>query len=241
MHIYKKNFSIHTSAFSLQPSVFCLLPSAFLFLLILTALPEISAREVFTIARLKYGGGGDWYSNPSSLPNLMKFVREHSAIPTADKEAVVSVDSEELFNYPVVYMNGHGNVSFTAKEAAALRRYLTSGGFLIADDNYGMDASFRREIKKVFPDKELVLLPKNHPVFDVLFPFPEGIPKIHEHDGKPAQAFGIFHEGRMVVFYSYQSDLGDGWEDPSVHNDPENVRLSALKMGANLIVWILSR
>lgn len=213
----------------------------FLCVLIVPALPEISAREVFTIARLKYGGGGDWYSNPSSLPNLMTFVREHTTIPTADKEAVVSVDSEELFHYPVVYMNGHGNIFFTAKEASALRRYLMSGGFLFADDNYGMDASFRREIKKVFPDKELVLLPKNHPVFNVHFSFPEGIPKIHEHDGKPAQAFAIFHEGRMVVFYSYQSDLGDGWEDPSVHHDPENVRLSALKMGTNLIVWILSR
>jgi hypothetical protein len=213
----------------------------FLCALIFPAVPEITAREVFTIARLKYGGGGDWYSNPSSLPNLMAFIREHTSIPTADKEAVVSVDSEELFHYPVVYMNGHGNIFFSSKEASLLRRYLMAGGFLLADDNYGMEPSFRREIKKVFPDKELVLLPKNHPVFHVQFSFPEGIPKIHEHDGKPAQAYAIFHEGRMVVFYSYQSDLGDGWEDPSVHHDPENFRLSALKMGANLIVWALSR
>jgi len=209
--------------------------------LIVLSMPVASAREVFTIARLKYGGGGDWYSNPTSLPNLMMFVQKYASIPASEKEDVVSVGSEELFHYPVVYMNGHGNISFTPKEASALRRYLTSGGFLIADDNYGMDKSFRREIKKVFPDKELVLLPKNHAVFNALFSFPEGIPKIHEHDGKPAQAYAMFHEGRMVLFYSYESDLGDGWEDPSVHNDPEEVRLTALKMGANLIVWALSR
>ncbi|MFC1608246.1 DUF4159 domain-containing protein [Candidatus Latescibacterota bacterium] len=202
---------------------------------------NIFAGEMFTIARLKYGGGGDWYSNPSSLPNLMRFVHEFTGIETAEQVAIVAVGSEELFHYPVVYMNGHGNVSFTQKEAASLRRYLTTGGFLIADDNYGMDKSFRREMKKVFPDKEMILLPKNHEVFTAFFPLRDGIPKIHEHDGKPAQAFGIFHEGRLVVFYSYESDLGDGWEDPSVHNDPENIRLAALKMGANLLVWALSR
>jgi len=201
----------------------------------------IEAGEVFTIARLKYGGGGDWYSNPSSLPNLMQFVRGNTSIETNDKEAVVSPGSEELFRYPVVYMNGHGNVSFERREAENLRRYLTDGGFLIADDNYGMDKSFRREMKKVFPDKELVLLPKDHPVFNVAFRFPGGLPKVHEHDAEPAQAFAIFHEGRMVVFYSFQADLGDGWEDESVHNDPESVRLPALKMGANLVVWALTR
>jgi len=209
--------------------------------LFITSPGQPSAREIFTIARLKYGGGGDWYSNPSSLPNLMKFAAERASIPSSDAEAVVPAGSEELFQYPVVYLNGHGNISFTPGEASGLRRYLTSGGFLIADDNYGMDKSFRREMKKVFPDKDLVLLPKSHPVFNVLFPFPDGLPKIHEHDGEPARAYAIFHEGRMVVFYSFESDLGDGWEDPSVHNDPEDVRLSALKMGANLLVWALSR
>ena len=198
------------------------------------------AAETFTIARLKYEGGGDWYSNPSSLPNLMRFVREHTGIPTSNEEAVVSPSSEELFKYPIVYMNGHGNVSFSRKEAELLRRYLTAGGFLIADDNYGMDESFRKEMKKVFPDKELVLLPKDHPIFNQTFSLPGGIPKIHEHDGKPAHAYAIFHEGRMVVFYSYQADLGDGWEDPMVHNDPESIRQAALKMGANIIVWALS-
>ena len=216
-------------------------PMLTLSVLLFILVSDSIAREVFTIARLKYGGGGDWYSNPSSLPNLMEFVFEYAAIPVSDTEAVVSIGSEELFHYPIVYMNGHGNVSFQAQEAAALRRYLTSGGFLIADDNFGMDKSFRREMKKVFPDKEMILLPKNHPVFSVLFPFPNGLPKIHEHNGKPAQAYGIFHEGRMVVFYAFESDLGDGWEDPSVHHDPENVRQAALKMGANLIVWALSR
>lgn len=209
--------------------------------LLLLAPSVPGAGETFTIARLKYGGGGDWYSNPSSLPNLMRFVREKAGIAASDKEAVVSLSGEDIFNYPVVYMNGHGNVSFADKEAALLRRYLTGGGFLIADDNYGMDKSFRREMKKVFPDKDLVLLPKDHPVFKAVFPFPEGLPKIHEHDGLPAQAFAIFHEGRMVVFYSYQSDLGDGWEDPSVHNDPEELHTAALQMGANLISWALSR
>ena len=198
------------------------------------------SEETLTIARLKYGGGGDWYSNPSSLPNLMRFTREHTDITTSNEQAVVSISGEELFNYPVVYMNGHGNVYFTSKETSLLRRYLTGGGFLIADDNYGMDKSFRREMKKVFPDKEMILLPTNHPIFNIFYPFPNGIPKIHEHDGVPAQAWAIFHEGRMVVFYSYQSDLGDGWEDPTVHNDPENLRLAALKMGTNIIVWALT-
>lgn len=197
------------------------------------------SRETFTIARLKYEGGGDWYSNPSSLPNLMEFVQEHLAIPTRTEEAVVEVGSEELFAYPVVYMNGHGNIAFTSQEASNLRRYLTGGGFLIADDNYGMDKSFRREMRKVFPDKELVSLPKDHPIFSAYYKFPDGLPKIHEHDGKPAQAFGIFHDGRLAVFYSYESDLGDGWEDHSVHNDPPEVHQRALRMGANIIAWAL--
>jgi len=197
------------------------------------------SRETFTIARLQYEGGGDWYSNPSSLPNLMVFVQEHLSIPTHPEEAVVEVGSEELFAYPVVYMNGHGNIAFTSQEASNLRRYLIGGGFLIADDNYGMDKSFRREIKKVFPDKDLVSLPKDHPIFSAYFQFPEGLPKIHEHDGKPAQAFGIFHDGRLVVFYSYESDLGDGWEDHTVHNDPPEAHQRALRMGANIIAWAL--
>lgn len=212
-------------------------------LLILGAFALSGARcvagETFTIARLKYGGGGDWYSNPSSLPNLLRFLRDSSGFAVKEEEAVVSPDSGDLFNYPVVYMNGHGNVSFTAAEAANLRRYLISGGFLIADDNYGMDESFRREMLNVFPDKDLVLLPVSHPLFTCAYQFPAGLPKVHEHDGEPAQAYAIFHEGRMVVFYSFQADLGDGWEDPLVHNDPEPVRRAALQFGVNLITWAL--
>ena len=205
----------------------------------LTGEPSL-AGETFSIARLKYGGGGDWYSNPSSLPNLMEFMHDSTGFAVSDEEAVVSPDGEDLFNYPVVYMNGHGNVSFTITEAANLRRYLTSGGFLIADDNYGINESFRREMRKVFPDKELVLLPVDHPVFSCAYRFPGGLPKVHEHDGEPAQAYAIFHEGRMVVFYSFQADLGDGWEDPLVHNDPETVRRAALQFGVNLITWALT-
>jgi hypothetical protein len=200
----------------------------------------LRAGETFTIARLKYGGGGDWYTNPTALPDLMRFVRENTGLAVSDKEKTVSLDDEEIFGYPVVYMTGHGNVSFTSDEAATLRRYLIGGGFLIANDNYGMDASFRREIKKAFPDKDLVLLPNDNPVFRVFYTFPGGLPKVHEHDGLPAQAFAIFHEGRMVVFYAYQSDIGNGWEDASVYNDPPETRTAALKMGTNLIMWALS-
>ena len=194
----------------------------------------------FTLARLHYGGGGDWYANPSSIPNLMKYIGENSSIKTAKKEARVKILDEDLFRYPILYMTGHGNVSFTNSEALRLRQYLISGGFLFADDNYGMNDSFRRQMKKVFPDKDLVELPFSHGIFDIHFRFPNGLPKIHEHDGKPPQAFGIFHEGRLVVFFTYESDLGDGWEDASVHNDPVEKRNAALQMGTNVIVWALT-
>jgi hypothetical protein len=213
----------------------------FFFLVSLLILsPFSSADENVTIARLKYGGGGDWYSNPTSLPNLMRVIREETGIRTGKKEAIVPLGSEELFTYPIVYMNGHGNVLFTAEEIENLRRYLLGGGFLFADDNYGMDKSFRREIAKTFPEKELVLLPSDYPIFSCVFSFPGGLPKIHEHDGLPAQAYALFHEGRMIMFYSYQSDLGDGWEDKSVHNDPDDLRDAALKMGTNVVIWALT-
>ena len=194
----------------------------------------------FTLARLHYGGGGDWYANPSSIPNLLKYIGENSSIKTAKKEARVKILDEDLFRYPILYMTGHGNVSFSNSEALRLRQYLISGGFLFADDNYGMNDSFRRQMKKVFPDKDLVELPFSHGIFDIHFRFPNGLPKIHEHDGKPPQAFGIFHEGRLVVFFTYESDLGDGWEDESVHNDPLERRNAALQMGTNVIVWSLT-
>ncbi len=195
--------------------------------------------DLFTIVRLHYKGGGDWYSDQSSLPNLLKFIRENTQIQTSDREVVLEVMSNRLFQYPYLYMTGHGNINFTDEEARRLRTHLTYGGFLHADDNYGMDESFRREIKKVFPDKELVSLPKDFGLFNSYFSFPQGLPKIHEHDGKPAEALGIFHEDRLVVLYTYQCDLGDGWEDSGVHpEDSAEKRVQALKMGLNIVLWI---
>lgn len=200
---------------------------------------DAPVEDPVVIARVKYGGGGDWYSNPSSIPNLLGFIRQETGIKTADAEAVVELTNPKLFQYPIIYMNGHGNISFTAREVEILNSYFAAGGFLIADDNYGMDASFRREIKRVLPGSDFVELPFSHPVYSSLFPFPYGLPKIHEHDGKPAQGFGLFLDGKLVVFYSYQCDLGDGWEDPDVHSDPPEKRLAALRMGANIVYWRL--
>jgi hypothetical protein len=197
--------------------------------------------DSLTMARLKYGGGGDWYANPSSLPNLLSAVRERTGLPTARREATVSPLDPTLADYPYLYLTGHGDVRFTPAERVALRNYLTSGGFLHADDNYGLDASFRREVSEIFPDAELREIPPDHPVFRIFYPLPEGLPKIHEHDGAPPQALGIFHEGRLVVFYSYESDLGDGWEDPDVHDDPAELREAALRMGVNLFLFALSQ
>lgn len=198
-----------------------------------------SVSDSVTVARLQYDGGGDWYANPSSLPNLLAAVRERTGIPTAEREAVVTLLDPALRDHPFLYMTGHGVVQFTPRERAALRAYLEDGGFLHADDNYGLDESFRREVGLLFPDRELVELPPDHPVFHVLYPFPEGLPKIHEHDGAPPQGFGIFHEGRLVLFYSYESDLGDGWEDADVHDDAAEVREDALRMGVNLVLYAL--
>jgi len=193
----------------------------------------------FTLARLKYGGGGDWYSNPSSLPNLLNFVAEAAPLDVHREEVRVSIMDKQLFSYPYLYLNGHGNIRFSDDEVLRLRKYLQAGGFLHADDNYGMDLSFRREIKRVFPNNELVELPFNHPIYNCFYDFPNGLPKIHEHDGKPAQGLGIFYQGRLVVFYTYQCDLGDGWEDPEVHHDPPEKHLAALKMGTNIIIYSL--
>ncbi len=195
--------------------------------------------EDLTIARLKYGGGGDWYSNSGSLSNLMNFIEEKTDLKMANNPAIVEINSPELFSYHYLYMNGHGNVYFSEDEVKRLRFYLENGGFLHADDNYGMDKSFRRELRKVFPDKELVELPFTHPIYHSVFEFPNGLPKIHEHDGKPPQGFGIFHNKKLVVFYTYECDLGDGWEDATVHNDPIEVKISALKMGTNIYYYHL--
>lgn len=192
---------------------------------------------VMTIARLHYDGGGDWYANPSSLPNLLNAIRTRTSLRVAAEEKVVTLSDDDLWNVPYLYMTGHGNVSWSERDLATLRRYLRQGGFLHADDNYGMDVSIRRELGKLFPGSPLAEVPLDHPIYHLIYDFPKGIPKIHMHDGKPAQGFGIFVDGRLVVYYSYQSDLGDGWEDPKVHQDPVEKREAALKMGVNLFAY----
>ena len=193
-----------------------------------------------TIGRVHYDGGGDWYANPSSLPNLLRAVRERTRLRTADRERVVRLGEPALSEVPYLYLTGHGNVVFAPDEVRALRAHLEGGGFLHADDNYGMDRAIRREIARVFPDRPLAEVPLDHPVYRLVYPFPRGIPKVHEHDGLPAQGFGVFLGGRLVVYYSYQSDLGDGWEDADVHHDPEPVREQALRMGVNLLAYAVS-
>lgn len=209
-------------------------------MLVILIVPLLLGQYDFTIARLKYQGGGDWYSNPSSLPNLLAAINERTNIRAAPREETVEITDPELFHYPYLYMNGHGNVRFTDEEVKILRSYFAAGGFLHADDNYGMDSSFRREIEKVFPDSPLMELPFNHSIYSSFYRFPNGLPKIHEHDGKPPQGFGIFYENRLVVFYTYECDLGDGWEDPEVHNDPPEKREAALEMGVNIVVYSLT-
>lgn len=193
-----------------------------------------------TIGRLHYDGGGDWYANPSSLPNLLRAVRERTSLRTTERERTVRLADPGLWAVPFLYMTGHGNVLYSPDEVRALRRHLEAGAFLHADDNYGMDASFRREIGKVFPDRGLADVPYNHPIYHLVYDFPAGPPKIHEHDGLPAQGLGIFLGSRLAVYYTYQCDLGDGWEDPDVHRDPEPVREQALRMGVNLFTYAVS-
>ena len=192
---------------------------------------------VLTIGRLHYDGGGDWYANPSSLPNLLAAIRSRTILRVGTEEKVVTLSDDDLWNVPYIYMTGHGNVRWSDQDLATLRQYLRQGGFLHADDNYGMDASIRRELARLFPGQPLVEVPLDHPVYHLIYEFPKGIPKIHVHDGKPAQAFGIFLDGRLAVFYSYQTDLGDGWEDPQVHNDSADKREAALRMGVNLFAY----
>ncbi len=196
-----------------------------------------AATAQLKIAKLKYGGGGDWYANKTALPNLIRFCNEQCGMNLVSEEDAVEVGSRDLFSYPYVYMTGHGNVVFSTEEAQNLRNYLIAGGFLHIDDNYGLDKFIRIELKKVFPDLELIELPFSHPVYHQKFQFPKGLPKIHEHDGKPSQGLGLIFEGRLVVFYSFECDLGNGWEDQRIHNDPEAKRLEALQMGANLLSY----
>ncbi len=192
------------------------------------------------IAKLQYEGGGDWYANPSSVPNLIEFITQNSTIQLDAEESVVKPGGTQLFQYPFVYMTGHGRFLLSNEEASNVRTYLISGGFLHIDDNYGMDKFVHMEMKKVFPELDFVELPFDHPIYHAQFDFPKGLPKVHEHDNKPPQGLALIWEGRVVCFYTYECDLGDGWEDPQVHNDPEEVRQQALKMGTNIFIYALT-
>lgn len=199
------------------------------------------ARAELTIAQLQYDGGGDWYANPSGLPNLLAEIRKRTGLRVAERPVQIRLTDPNLYNYPYLYLTGHGNIRFTPEELQVLRQYLANGGFLHADDNYGLDESFRREMRRVFPDQELVELPADHPVYHAFYEFPDGLPKIHQHDGKPAQGFGLFQEGRLVVFYSYESDLGNGWEDADRYDNPPETREKAFRMGVNLFLYALAQ
>lgn len=193
------------------------------------------------IAQIQYGGGGDWYANPTGLPNLLKTIKERTGLPVAVQPAKLKLTDPNLWNFPYIYLTGHGNIKLTDEEVDILRRYLLSGGFLHVDDNYGLDKSFRREVARVFPDKELVELPVEHPVYHALYDLPKGLPKVHKHEGGAPQGFGILHEGRLVLFYSFESDLGNGWEDAERYGNPAESRESAFRMGVNLFVYALSQ
>ncbi|MGB7063368.1 MAG: DUF4159 domain-containing protein [Candidatus Zixiibacteriota bacterium] len=222
----------------------------FIFVFALVALGSVAVGQVkkenanpnpsaFTICRLKYGGGGDWYWGSSAIPNMLKFLKENTNVPVREEEIRLSVMDEDLFSYPFLFITGHGNIRFTDQELERLRNYLTHGGFLFANDSYGLKDAFFREMKSLFPDKDLTELPFSHGIFHCYYDFPNGLPKIHKHDEKPPQGFGLFHEGRLMVFFAYESDISDGWEDTQVHNDPPEKREAALKMGVNVITYAL--
>ena len=212
------------------------------FLTILSALLLISSTQKGTIkiAKLKYSGGGDWYANRTALPNLIDFCNRQIGSNMDGQDAVVEVGSKEIFNYPYVYMTGHGNVVFTNEDIENLRKYLTSGGFLHIDDNYGLEKFVRPQMKRVFPELEFVELPFEHEIYHQKFDFPKGLPKIHEHDGKPPRGYGLIYEGRLVCFFDVECDLGNGWEDFGIHDDSQETRLKALKMGANIIQYVFA-
>jgi len=211
------------------------------FLFLIVSIPILGQQEQLKMAKLQYNGGGDWYANKTALPNLAIFCNEELKTNFDEANYTVAVSSPELFNYAFIYMTGHGNVVFNSAEAENLRNYLISGGFLHIDDNYGLDAYVRLEMKKVFPELEFIELPFDHEIYDQKFTFEKGLPKIHEHDKKPPQGFGLIYEGSLVCYYSYESDLGNGWEDQRVHNDPQAKRLEALQMGANIISFAFTQ
>lgn len=212
-----------------------------LLFIILLAFTAVTRAQSTRIGLLKYGGGGDWYADPTALPNLIEFCNNQLNTNIHPEPSTVEVGSPEIFNFPFVHMTGHGNIVFSENEALNLKTWLEAGGFLHVDDNYGMDEYFRREIKKVFPDKELVELPASHPLFNQKYRFSKGLPKIHEHDNKPPQAFGIFIDDRLVCLYTHESDISDGWEDEAVHNNSPELREIALKMGANIISFVFNQ
>ena len=214
--------------------------SGLLISLMLSADAQPRIESQFRIARLKYGGGGDWYNDPSAEPNLLKFIRQNTAIDCDPKYEFIELSNNKLSSFPFLFITGHGNILFSPYEVQRLRQYLQGGGFLYADDDYGMDKSFRREMKKVFPEGELIELPFSFGLFHCHFEFPGGVPKTHEHDGKPGQTFGLFYQGRLAVVYTFESNPSDGWADAEVHGDPESARQEALKFGTNIIVWALT-
>ncbi|MBT7423595.1 MAG: DUF4159 domain-containing protein [Candidatus Marinimicrobia bacterium] len=210
-------------------------------IIIIFTITKLVFAQDFSIARVHYDGGGDWYGDPSSIPNLLNFINENTSIAVNLEEVKIKLTDSDLYYYPFLYLTGHGNIRFSEDEVGILREYLKKGGFLHADDNYGMDKSFRREMKRVFPEKEWVELSYNHEIFHTFYEFPNGLPKIHEHDGKPAQGLGLFEGERLIVFYTYETDLGDGWEDIEVHKDPQYLHEAALKMGVNIIWFALTQ
>jgi hypothetical protein len=203
-----------------------------------TSAPAMAPR--LTIARLQYEGGGDWYANPSSIPNLLAAIAERTTLAVERTEARTTLMDERLWDFPFLHVTGHGNIRLSDAEVARLREYLQRGGFLHVDDNYGIDSSFRREIARVFPDRALTDVPLSHPIYHLVYDFPQGLPKIHEHDGKPARGFGIFLGDRLAVYYSHESDLGNGWEDPQVHKDSPELHEQALRMGVNLFTYAIA-
>ena len=208
---------------------------------VILLLTNIILGQEFSIARVNYGGGGDWYCDPSSIPNILNYLTKNTSIKADHDEYRIKLTTKELRGHPYLYMTGHGNIRFTDEEIIQLREYLMGGGFLHTDDNYGLNTSFRREMKRVFPDRDFVELPHDHAVFHSYFDMPNGLPKIHEHDGKPPQLFALYNEDRIMVIYSYESDLGDGWEDEEVHNNPPELRVAALQMGVNIIYFALTQ
>ncbi len=200
--------------------------------------PRVSS--AFKIARLKYSGGGDWYNDPSAEVNLLNFIKQNTGLDVEPRYEFVDIGSENFFSYPFVFITGHGNIMFNENEVHRLRTYLENGGFLFADDDYGMDKAFRREMKRVFPAQEMAELPFSHGIYHVQFDFPNGPPKLHEHDGKPAKGFGLFHNGRLVVYYTYETNPSDGWADPEIHKDSESKRQESFRFGTNIVIWSLT-